>query len=113
MQSGKSYLAEHCTEQHNKMLNFNEVLQKFVVLVLLCYFSWRVWQSGQKLFVGRVGNSVSKRFSEYRLYPSLSICFYMKDLTRENYLKDTDGHLQRLLDNVLIGFGHRNESYYM
>ena len=85
------------------------------MLALLSYFSWRVWQSGQKLFDGKIGNSVSKKFSEYRLYPSLSICFFMKNITRESYLNGFDGYLQRALDNVLIGFAHRNgseESYF-
>ena len=98
-----------------RMLKINEVLQKLMVLMLLSYFLWRVWQSGQKLYDGKIGNSVSKKFSEYRLYPSLSICFFMKNITRESYLDGFDGYLQRALDNVLIGFAHRNgseESYF-
>ena len=93
------------------MLKINELLQKVMVLMLLSYFLWRVWQSGQKLFDGKIGNSVSKKFSEYRLYPSLSICFFMTNITRESYLEGFDGYyLQRALDDVLLGFAHRNVS---
>ena len=95
------------------MLKFNEVLGKFVVLVLLSYFSWRVWQSGQKLFDDKIGHIVSKKFSEYRLFPSLSICFYMKNRTRESFPADIDGSLQSLLDDVIVDFGHRNGSKKM
>ena len=98
------------------MLKFNNLLGKLVVLALSSYFTWRVWQSGQKLFDGKIGNSVSKKFSEYRLYPSLSICFFMKNITRESYLEGFDRYyLHRALDDVLIGFAHRNtseESYF-
>ena len=94
-----------------RMLKIKEVLQKVMVLMLLSYFLWRVWQSGQKLFDGKIGNSVSKKFSEYRLYPSLSICFFMKNITQKSFLEGFDGYyLQRALDDVLLGFAHRNVS---
>ena len=76
-------------------------------MLLLC-FSWRVLKSGQNLFNGRVGLGVSKNFSKYRLFPSLSICMSLKNVTQESLLKDIDGTLQRTLDEVLIDIVHKN-----
>ena len=76
-------------------------------MLLLC-FSWRVLKSGQNLFNGRVGLGVSKNFSKYRLFPSLSICMNLKNVTQESLLKDIDGTLQRTLDAVLIDIVHKN-----
>ena len=76
-------------------------------MLLLC-FSWRVLKSGQNLFNGRVGLGVSKNFSKYRLFPSLSICMSLKNVTQESLLKDIHGTLQRTLDEVLIDIWHKN-----
>ena len=94
-------------------MKFKTLLEKLVVLVLLSYFSCRVWQSGQKLFDDKIGLSVSEKFSEYRLFPSLSICFFMKNITREFVPENVDGNLQRLLNDVLLHFVHRNGSKKM
>ena len=90
------------------MLDFDKLVGRLVALALLSYFSWRVWQSGQKLYENKIGLSVSKQFSQFRLFPSLSICMYMKDITKELLLEDIDGILQRLLDDVLIHLMHKN-----
>ena len=95
------------------MIKLKTLLGNLVVLVLLSYFSWRVWQSGQKLFDDKIGLSVSEKFSEYRLFPSLSICLFMKNITREFVPENVDGNLQRLLNDVLIYFAHRNGSEHM
>ena len=91
-----------------KMMKFHKLLGKLVVLALLSYFSWRVLRSGQKLFDDKIGLSVSKQFSQYRLFPSLSICMNLKDVTHKSLFKDIDGSLQRMLDDVLIFFVHKN-----
>ena len=90
------------------MIEFDKLLGKLVVLALLSYFSWRVFWAGQKFFDDKIGLSVSKQFSQYRLFPSLSVCMYVKNVTQESLHKDIDGNLQRLLDNVLIHFVHKN-----
>ena len=94
-------------------MKFKTLFEKLVVLVLLSYFSWRVWQSGQKLFDDKIGLSVSEKFSEYRLFPSLSICFSMKNLTREFIPEHVEGNLQKVLNDVLLHFVHRNGSKNM
>ena len=95
------------------MIKLNTVLGNVMVLVLLSCFSWRVWQSGQKLFDDKIGLSVSEEFSDYRLFPSLSICLFMKNMTRDFVPENVDGNLQRLLNDVLVDFAHRNGSEHM
>ena len=101
------------SELHFSMIKLKTLLEKFVVLVLLSYFSLRVWQSAQKLSDDKIGLSVSEEFSEYRLFPCLSICLFMKNITREFVPENVDGNLQRLLNDVLLGFVHRNGSKNM
>ena len=90
------------------MLKHDELLGKLVVLALLLCFSWRVYECGQKLLDDKIGLSVSKQFSQFRLFPSLSICMYLKNITKKSLLEDIDGHLQALLDDVLISLMHLN-----
>ena len=90
------------------MPKLRKILAGVVLFILLLYFSWRVLRSGQKLYNGRTGLSVSKDFSNYRLFPSLSICMSLKNVTRESLLNDIDGTLQRTLDYVLSYVVHKN-----
>ena len=90
------------------MFQFDKFLGKLVVLLLLLFFSWRVYQCGQKLFDDKIGLSVSKNFSKYRLFPSLSICMILNNVNQTSPLKDIDGTLQRTLDEVLIDIVHKN-----
>ena len=90
------------------MFECDKLLGRLVVLVLLSYFSWRIFQSGQKLFDDKIGLSVSWPFSKYRLFPSLSICMSLKNVTQASLLKDIHGTLQRTLDEVLIDIVHKN-----
>ena len=92
------------------MPKLRKILAGVVLFILLLCFSWRVLKSGEKLFNGRTGLSVSKNFSKYRLFPSLSICMSLKNVNRESLLKDIDGTLQRTLDDVLSYVVHRNGS---
>ena len=94
------------------MLQLDKLLEKLVILGLLSYFSWRVFQCGQRLFDDKIGLSVSKPFSQFRLFPSLSICMYMKDVDKPSLLEDIDGNLQKLLDEVLIHLVHKNGTKY-
>ena len=90
------------------MLKHDELFGKLVVLALLLCFSWRVYECGRKLLDDKIGLSVSKQFSQFRLFPSLSICMYLKNITKQSLLEDIDGNLQGLLDDVLIHLMHLN-----
>ena len=92
----------------SKLLN---VLGKMVFLALLSYFLWRVVFSGQKLLENKIGSIKSTQYSKWRLFPSFSICFKMKNVTTpELLLRDINENLQRVLDDVLITFEHNNVS---
>ena len=91
-----------------KMPKFRKILGGVVLFILLLCFSWRVLKSGEKLSNGRTGLGVSKNFSKYRLFPSLSICMSLKNVTQASLLKDIHGTLQRTLDEVLIDIWHKN-----
>ena len=88
------------------MLKFETVLDKLIFVVLLTYFSCTVFWAGKKMDEGKIGLSVSNPFSQYRLFPSMSIC--ITTVQHEELLKDIDGNLQNVLDNVLIQFVHKN-----
>ena len=83
---------------------------RLVAFVLLSLFIWRVVLSGQMLLDRKIASSVSKQYSRWRLFPSLSICMGMKNIVREEVLEDIDGNLQKLLDDVLLSFWHYNVS---
>ena len=89
-----------------KMLKFETVLDKLIFLVLLTYFSWTLFDAGKKMNEGKIGLSVSNPFSQFRLFPSMSIC--ITTVQHEELLKDIDGNLQKVLDDVLIQFVHKN-----
>ena len=92
------------------MPEFRKIPGRVVLFTLLFYFSWIVLQSGRKLFDDKIGLSVSKQFSRYRLFPSLSICTYLENITSKTLMEDIDMNLQRFLDDVLIYFHHSNVS---
>ena len=79
---------------------------RLVALVLLSLFIWRVVMSGEMLLDKKIASSVSKQYSKLRLFPSLSICVGLKDVIREELLKDIKRNLKKLLDEVLISFWH-------
>ena len=83
---------------------------RLVALVLLSLFIWRVVLSGQMLLDNKVAWSVSRQYSKWRLFPSLSICLGMKNVIGEELLEDIDGNLKILLDEVLLSFWHGNYS---
>ena len=83
---------------------------RLVALVLLSLFIWRVVLSGQMLLDNKVAWSVSRQYSKWRLFPSLSICLGMKNVIGEELLEDIDGNLNILLDEVLLSFHHGNVS---
>ena len=92
------------------MLKFEiRVLDNLVFLALLTYFSLTVYLAGQKILEEKIGLSVSNPFSQYRLFPSMSICMTLRRWNQKNFLKDVDGKLRRrVLDDVLIQFVHKN-----
>ena len=66
--------------------------------------------SGKKLLEDKIGSTKSTQYSKWRLFPSFSFCFEMKNVTPESLLRDIDGNLQRVLDDVLVYFEHNNVS---
>ena len=56
----------------------------------------------------KIGLSVSNPFSQFRLFPSMSICMTLKGVNQKKLLKDINGNLQKVLDDVLIQFVHKN-----
>ena len=84
--------------------------ERLVALVLLSLFIWRVALSGQMLLDKKVASSVSKQYSKWRLFPSLSICLGMNNVYGTELLEDIDGNLKKLLDEVLLSFKHTNIS---
>ena len=89
------------------MLKLEIVLDKLIFLLLLSCFLWTVYLAGQKFLEDKIGLSVSNPFSQYRLFPSMSICMTLK-MDQKQLLKDIDGNLQKVLDDVLIKFVHKN-----
>ena len=79
---------------------------RLVASVLLSLFIWRVALSGQMLLDKKITSSVSKQYSKWRLFPSLSICVGLNNAVREDLLKDIDSNFKTLLDKVLISFWH-------
>ena len=86
------------------------ILGKIVILTLISYFLWRVVFAGFKLYEGKIGTTKSKQYTKWRLYPSLSICFYKKNVDSASLMADIDGNLQRVLEEDLIKFEHNNYS---
>ena len=74
------------------MAGFDKLLGNMVVLTILSYFSWRVFQSAQKLFEKKIGVSVSEEFSQNRLFPSMSICMYLREIANNSLFQDIDGN---------------------
>ena len=83
---------------------------RLVTLALLLLFIWRVALSGKMLLDKKISTSVSKIYSKFRLYPSLSICVALKNVIREELLNDINSNLEKLLDEVLISFRHTTVS---
>ena len=67
-------------------------------------------ESGKNLLSYETVISVSKKYSNLRLHPSLSICVGMKNVTLKLLVEDIDGTLERLVNDVLIGVEHHNGS---
>ena len=85
---------------------------RVVLLTLVICFSWIVLQSGRKLNEKKIGRSVTEHFSQYRLFPSMSFCMRLENVTQNmgDLMEDMDVNLQRVLDDALISFVHYNKS---
>ena len=66
--------AELGCKYQNIMPNLKKYLGRIVFLILLAFFIWRVVESGKNLLSYETVISVSKKYSNLRLHPSLSIC---------------------------------------
>ena len=93
-----------------KMAEIDKHFGRLFTLVLFGLFMWRVVLSGQMFLDNKISSSVSKQYSKWRLFPSLSICLGLKNVIHEEILDNIDGNLQRLLDEVVVSFLHKNVS---
>ena len=94
--------------QLTKMVDIERHFGRLITLVLLVVFIWRVALSGQMLLDKKIGSTLSKQYSKWRLFPSLSICLRLKNIMRKKLLENIDGHFRRLLNKVVLSFRHRN-----
>ena len=92
------------------MVEISKHLGRFLTLILLALFIWRVVLSGEMLLDRKIATSVSKQYSKWRLFPTLTICVVLKNVIKGQIFDDIDGNLQRLLDEAVLFFEHRNVS---
>ena len=90
------------------MADIEKLFGRLVSFVLLVIFIWRVVLSGQLLLERKISSSVSKQYSKWRLFPSLTICFGVKNIYKKGLLENIDGNLRRLLNKVVLSLRHRN-----
>ena len=93
-----------------KVTMATNVFGKIVIFILISYFLWRAIFAGFKLYEGKIGTTKSKQYTKWRLFPSLSICFYKKNVDATSLMADIDGNLQRVLEEDIIKFEHNNYS---
>ena len=79
-----------------------KVLKRLVFFILLAQFLYTTYNSGKKLMDGKIGVTVSRGYAEYRLFPSISICFVRQGVGTEVAFPDIDAALNQTRDVVLI-----------
>ena len=78
-----------------------KVIERLTFLVLLAYFLYQVGNAGMKLKDGKIGVTVSRGYAEYRLFPSISICFLRQGVKEKDAFPDIDSTLKQTQDDVL------------
>ena len=89
-----------------------KILKRLVFFILLAIFLHAINNARKKLMDGKIGVTVSRGYAEYRLFPSISICFVRKGVNREQAFQDIDTTLNETRDNVLINIGDRVRFLY-
>ena len=92
------------------MLDIEKQFGRLLTLVLLVLFIWRVALSRQMLLDKVVASSVTKQYSKWRLFPSLTICMDLRSAGKKKPMKNINGKLERLVDRAIISFTHWNVS---
>ena len=70
--------------------------------------TYKIAHCGARLLDGKIATSISKQYSKWRLFPSLTICLHLKGVEKTEILNDIDGNLKKLSDDVIISYWHRN-----
>ena len=82
-------------------MDMRKVFERLVLLVFLAYFSYQVGNAWVKLMDGKIGVTISRGYAEYRLFPSISICFVRQGVKLIDAFPDIDYTLKQTKDDVL------------
>ena len=81
--------------------SWRKVFERLALLVFLAYFSYQVGNAWVKLMDGKIGVTISRGYSENRLFPSISICFVRQGVKLIDAFPDIDYTLKQTKDDVL------------
>lgn len=90
------------------MSTITKFFGKLVFALLLVIFFIIVAFSIQRYFNYKIGVTTSRESSEWRLMPSVSICFYKKNTTTTFIISNSTHNLQQIKHEVLVNFTHIN-----
>ena len=86
-----------------------KITGRLVYAILLAIFLYRVGFSIERYFEAKIGTTTSREYSDWRLMPSVSVCFSKRNSSFESLFSgDVDRNLQQVKDEVLMRFSHRN-----
>ena len=103
-----SWLPQSMSVRNLRMKDLEKQSGRFVAVILLGVFIWRVTLSGHLLLDEKIASSQSKQYSRWRLFPSLTICMGLKNVHYKDLLQNIDANLQRLKDEVVVSLKHKN-----
>ena len=86
---------------HN-IKNMKKILKNMVFFLLLAQLLYATYKARRKLMDGKIGVTVSRSYSDYRLFPSISICFQRQGVNIDNIFPGVDTALNETRDAVLI-----------
>ena len=89
-----------------------KVLERLAFLVLLAYFLYQVGNAGMKWKDAKIGLTVSRGYAEYRLFPSISMCFMRQGESITKAFPDIDSTLNQTRDDVLANLRDKAEFEY-
>ena len=85
-----------------KYISMKNLFKKLVFFLLLALFLYAINNAARKLMDRKIGVTVSRGYSDYRLFPSISICFVMKGVNRDDAFPHIDDTLNHTRYEVLI-----------
>ena len=93
----------------SSMSTLLKITGRLVYAILLAIFLYRVGFSIERYFETKIGTTTSREYSDWRLMPSVSVCFSKRNSSFESLFSgDVDRNLQQVKDEVLMRFWHRN-----